>query len=83
MAAPIPRRIFSWNALASAPAKVGPPEHPRSPANANKANKSVPLPRTFADAMLNVPGQNMPTENPARPQPDKAIKGLGTNTMIR
>ena len=83
MAAPIPIRILSFIMLATAPARVGPPEQPMSPASANNANKSVPLPLTNADAVLKVPGQNIPTEKPANPHPRSAMTGFGTNTMTR
>lgn len=81
-ATPMPDLILSPASPATAPASVGPPEQPKSPASANNANRSVPLPFTRADAALNVPGQEMPTEKPANPQPRSAMTELGTNVMI-
>ncbi len=51
------------------PTRVGPPEHPRSPASARNANMAVPPPRIEAAARLNVPGHIIPTENPQSPHP--------------
>lgn len=81
-ATPMPILILSLIRLANAPARVGPPEQPKSPASAKSANRSVPLPFTRADAVLKVPGQKIPTEKPASPQPISAITGLGTSNMI-
>ena len=51
------------------PTKVGPPEQPKSPARASRANSAVPPPRMEAVAMLKVPGHMMPTDSPQSPQP--------------
>ena len=72
MAAPIPILIFPPFADIINPAKVGPPEQPKSPASASKANISVLPPFMPEDAILKVPGQKIPTANPARPHPKSA-----------
>ena len=64
IAAKIPIRRLFPRLLETNPASVGPPEHPRSPASASSANIAVPPPRIDADAILNVPGHIIPTENP-------------------
>ena len=38
------------------PTKVGPPEHPTSPASARSANRDVPPLRSAMDALLKLPG---------------------------
>ena len=83
IAAPIPILILPPVADMIAPAIVGPPEHPRSPASASKANMSVPPFFTPDEAMLNVPGQKIPTAKPASPQPSSVITGFCTNTITR
>ena len=59
-------KLFS-NALDTNPTSVGPPEQPKSPARASRANITVPPRFNAADALLNVPGQRIPTENPQIP----------------
>ena len=61
-------------APATNPITVGPPAHPRSPASAISANIAVPLPGIAGTAVLNVPGQKMPTEN-AHAQPTQREHG--------
>ena len=83
-AAPIPVRMLLPAAEATRPANVGSPEHPRSPARARSANRSVPRPFTFADSMLKVPGQKIPTENPASPasqQNNDGVRDSGNNEI--
>lgn len=65
------------------PARVGPPEHPRSPARANIANITVPPLLIAAEDLLNVPGHNTPTENPHKAQPTRPIAGTGINAIHR
>lgn len=65
------------------PVTVGPPEQPTSPARARKANKAVPPRRIAAEALLNVPGQRIPTEKPQTAQPNKLTAAFGTKTMQR
>ena len=62
-------------APATNPITVGPPAHPRSPASAINANIAVPPPGIAGTAVLNVPGQKMPTENPQSAQPTSASTG--------
>ena len=59
------------------PTRVGPPEHPKSPANAKKANIAVPPFFIRADALLKLPGHMMPTERPHTAQPIREITGDG------
>ena len=83
----IPARIpsfrFSDSILETAPTSVGPPEHPRSPASASNANNAVPPFLIEADAILNVPGHMIPTDNPQIPQPIKEKIGDGDKEIIR
>ena len=51
-------------ALETNPARVGPPEQPRSPARASKANMAVPPRGIMEEALLKVPGHRIPTEKP-------------------
>lgn len=81
IAARIPALRLPPAALETSPARVGPPPHPRSPARASRANIAVPPPRIVADALLNVPGHIIPTENPHTAQPIRFIAGTGTNIM--
>ena len=74
---------LSLNRLDTVPTTVGPIEHPTSPANAKNANIAVPPLLIFADDMLNVPGQRIPTAKPHRPHPSKLNKGSGESEMIR
>ena len=70
-------------ALDTKPTKVGPPEHPRSPANASIAKSKVPPLRNAADALLKVPGHIIPTEKPQIPQPISSTIGIGTRDIQR
>ena len=79
----MPARRLSPKALATAPATVGPAEQPRSPASAISANRAVPPRCMEADAVLNVPGQKMPTEKPHRPTPIRPVSGLCVRPMSR
>ena len=82
-AVPIPIPSLSPAAAAAAPASVGPAVQPTSPANASKENTSVP-PLTYRLAVrLTVPGQNIPTEKPHKPQPISASTGLGERAIKR
>ena len=81
IAARIPMCRSFPKALDTRPASVGPPEQPTSPASASIANIAVPPPRIPADALLNVPGQRIPTEKPHTAQPKRPANGTGTNTM--
>ena len=69
--------------LVTKPTKVGPPEHPKSPAKASKANIVVPPVRREAAAVLNVPGHIIPTDNPVRAQPNKLINGLAVKLVSK
>ena len=64
IAASIPVFRLSEHALDTIPTKVGPPEQPKSPANANKANKAVPPFFNNAAALLKLPGHIIPTDKP-------------------
>lgn len=64
MPASTPIFKLSSNAPDTIPTSVGPPEHPTSPPNASRANNAVPPFGRAADALLNVPGHMMPTDNP-------------------
>ena len=83
IATPIPTRRLLENALETNPTSVGPPEQPKSPANARSANNTVPPLRKDADALLNVPGHIIPTEKPQIAQPASSTAGIGTNAIIR
>lgn len=82
MANPIPNLIFPFVKDMTVPAKVGPLAHPRSPAKARRANINVPPFLIPDEARLNVPGQNIPTEKPAKPQARSVMVGSGTKMMI-
>lgn len=77
----IPRRRLPENALETNPTRVGPPEHPKSPASASIANRTVPPLFMAADALLKVPGHIIPTENPQIAQPISPTIGTGTREM--
>ena len=77
----IPRRRLPENALETNPTRVGPPEHPKSPASASIANRTVPPLFIAADALLKVPGHIIPTENPQIAQPISPTIGTGTREM--
>ena len=63
-------------ALAINPTTDGPAEHPTSPANAINAYIAVPVLGRVIAAVLKVPGQKIPTENPQIAQPKRPIRGL-------
>ena len=65
------------------PANVGPPEPPRSPDKASIANRAVPPFLIVEVALLKVPGQRIPTENPHIAQPARFTQGIGTKAMRR
>ena len=67
----------------SIPTKEGPPEQPRSPASAKKANIAAPPPFSEAAAMLNVPGHMIPTENPQMPQPIRLSAAAGEREITK
>ena len=79
----IPVPILPPAASATKPASPGPTEHPTSPASARNANIAVPPPGRILDAMLNVPGQNMPTEKPVSAQPARLRNGYGERDIRR
>ena len=68
---------------AANPVSVGPTEQPTSPASARNANIAVPPDGRSFEAMLNVPGQNMPTEKPQSAQPARLKAGYGESDVIR
>ena len=82
MAAQTPAFRFPPNALATIPTTVGPEEHPTSPASAIRAYIAVPPPRSRPDAMLKVPGQKMPTENPQNAHPASPIIACPEKTAM-
>ena len=65
------------------PTRVGPPEQPKSPNSASRANMAVPPLGRLREATLMVPGHKMPTDRPHRPQPSRASSGLGDNAASR
>ena len=65
------------------PTKVGPPEHPTSPASARSANRDVPPLRSAMDALLKLPGHMIPTENPQMEQPISDTNADGAREMQR
>ena len=65
------------------PTKVGPEEHPRSPASASIAKSMVPPFGMIWEARLNEPGQRIPTEKPQRPKPKKLKAGNGDREIKR
>ena len=71
------------DAPATIPTSVGPDEQPRSPANAISAYMAVPPIGNIRAAMLNVPGQKMPTEKPHNAQPTIPHTGEGANAANR
>ena len=77
----IPSLKFPWLLLKIKPTKVGPLEHPKSPANARNAKRAVPPLFKQEEAMLKVPGHKMPTENPQSPQASKLRSGKGEREM--
>ena len=83
IAARIP--IFKSPPIRSAtiPTTVGPDEHPKSPASAISAYMAVPPPGSSSAAILNVPGQNIPTVKPQKAHPKSPKNGLPTNTAIK
>ena len=83
IAARIPILRLFPTLLDTKPASVGPPEQPRSPASASNANIAVPPPLMDAEAMLNVPGHMIPTENPQTAQPTRLSIGTGTKAIQR
>ena len=72
---------LSPNAPATNPARVEPPEQPMSPASAMSANIAVPPPGIDSEAMLSVPGQKIPTENPQTAQPNRPSAGIGASEI--
>ena len=82
-AARIPVFKLSWKQLEIIPTKVGPPEQPKSPPRAKKANMAVPPLGTAAEALLKVPGQRIPTESPQRAQPMSPAIGFGIREIPR
>ena len=83
IAANKPTRRLSSKAPEIKPTKVGPPEQPKSPASARKANIAVPPARISFAAMLKVPGHKIPTESPQSPQPIRPMIGIGTRDIRR
>ena len=81
--AKIPIFRFSDAISETNPTKVGPPEHPASPASASSANNAVPPFLREADALLNVPGHMIPTDNPQIEQPISAINGDADSDIVR
>lgn len=83
----IPIRIPRWRSLfrspVQKPTRVGPPEQPTSPAKASRANIAVPPFRMVTEALLNVPGQRIPTDNPHSPHPSRLKTGFGLKEMHR
>ena len=69
-------------ALAARPTTVGPAVQPRSPARAMRANIAVPPPGSAATAVLQVPGQKMPTEKPHSAQPMSASTGFALAAAV-
>ena len=81
--AKIPIFRFSDAISETNPTKVGPPEHPASPAKASSANNAVPPFLREADALLNVPGHMIPTDSPQIEQPISAINGDADSDIVR
>ena len=75
--------MLSLNTFDTNPTSVGPPEHPRSPASAKRANMAVPPFLMAALPLLNVPGHIIPTEKPVTAQPASDTNGFCTDTMQR
>ena len=74
---------FPLFAFAIIPTTVGPAEHPMSPANAINAYMAVPAFGSAMAAVLNVPGQKIPTEKPHSAHPIKPNSGLLDKEAIR
>ena len=64
-----PTLILPLKPFATMPTIVGPDAQPKSPASAISAYIAVPAVGITFAAMLKVPGQNIPTENPHRAHP--------------
>ena len=77
IATSIPALRLSAAALDTNPTSVGPPEHPRSPASARRANSVVPPRGIETDAVLKSPGHIIPTENPQSAHPKRFSAGNG------
>ena len=65
------------------PARAGPRDAPRSPANAKKANIFVPAPRICRAPRLYVPGQSREEAMPASIQPTRERIGEWDRAIIR
>ena len=79
----IPEDMLPPISSAANPVRVGHIEQPTSPASARNANIAVPPDGRSFEAMLNVPGQNMPTEKPQSTQPARLKAGYGESDVIR
>ena len=82
IAARIPNFILSFSASEINPTRVGPLEHPKSPARAISANMAVP-PGISLAAKLSVPGHMIPTANPHSAHPMSPIIGEEDREIIK
>ena len=57
------------------PTAIGPAAAPMFPVKDSAANMGVPLPGKLRAARLTVPGQNIPAENPHKPNPKNDTAG--------
>ena len=83
MAERMPSRRLSPESPDTKPARVGPPEQPRSPPKASMAKRAVPPEGIDLEARLKVPGHMIPTEKPQRAQPISPMTGFGIREMHR
>lgn len=71
------------NAAETIPTSVGPAEQPTSPARASMAKSALPPLGQFLVAILNVPGQKIPTDKPQSAQPKRLSKGRDEKAASR
>lgn len=83
IAVKIPVFIFPPAMSDTVPTRVGPDEHPKSPARASKANIAVPPLRREAAALLKVPGHIIPTEAPHKAHPIRLRIGEGVRLISK
>lgn len=81
IAAKIPILRLLENVSDTSPTSVGPLIHPMSPAKAKRANIAVPPAGILLAAILNVPGQRIPTDKPHNAQPIKPTAGNGLKAV--
>ena len=79
----IPSLRLSSKESDTIPTSAGPPEHPKSPPRARRANIAVPPFGMAAAALLKLPGHMIPTESPQRAQDIRLNCGSGNSAIPR